>query len=303
MRGVDDSVLVLTGNNLSTSNEDLVSKFYDWWWSDYNKLKYFENAHSAVEVIQKGGGMCGGLADYFAMCLQCQGIAGVDRFSVLLCDTPIPNDYRDQNNNELENDERSNFPQTTEYWGAVVYKDHGLHCEAADKPLPRDLFNSYWFSKARMYKDNTRPIPYSGGKNTLIVCDGPNSQLDKDFVCPNVYVFVAPLDGHVIVRFKTKSSTYMYDPSFGEGKFSGVLDDFSNIQLERTVVKPFNSTEANKPKMWEYFKKSVSWVRGSVPFTSTDFQYGISVFDIPMASVNFLEVRTQHHENLFETYK
>ena len=137
----------------------------------------------------------------------------------------------------------------------------------------------------------------------MIVCDGEYSQLDKGFVCPDVYVFLAPYDGHVIVRFKTKYKTYMYDPSFGKGLLSGELDDFPNSQSERTIVKHFNNTEANKPKMWEYFQKSVGWVRGSVPFTSAEFQYGISVFDIPTASVNFLEVRTSHHENLYETYK
>ena len=51
----------------------------------------------------------------------------------------------------------------------------------------------------------------------MIVCDGEYSQLDKGFVCPDVYVFLAPYDGHVIVRFKTKYKTYMYDPSFGKG--------------------------------------------------------------------------------------
>jgi hypothetical protein len=303
IRGVDDSVLALTGNNLSTSDDDLVKKFYEWWWSDYNELKYFENAHTAIEVIQKGGGMCAGLADYFAMCLQCQSIAGVDRFSVLLHDTPIPNNYPELNNYKLQNGQKSNFPQTTEYWGAVVYKDHGLHCETAHKPLPWQEFNSYKFSKVKMYNDHARPLPNSGGTNTMIVCDGEYSQLDKGFACPDVYVFLAPYDGHVIVRFKTKNKTYMYDPSFGEGMFSGELDDFPNIQSKRTIVKHFNNIEANKPKMWEYFQKSVGWVRGSVPFTSTEFQYGISVFDIPMASVNFLEVRTSHYENLYETYK
>lgn len=303
IRGVDDSVLALTGNNLSTSDDDLVEKFYEWWWSDHNELKYFENAHSAIEVIQKGGGMCAGLADYFAMCLQCQSIAGVDRFSVLLHDTPIPNNYPELDDYKLQNRQKSNFPQTTEYWGAVVYKDHGLHCETAYKPLPWQVNNSYNFSKVKMYSDHARPIPNSGGTNTMIVCDGEHSQLDKGFVCPDVYVFLAPYDGHVIVRFKTKYKTYMYDPSFGKGLLSGELDDFPNSQSERTIVKHFNNAEANKPKMWEYFQKSVGWVRGSVPFTSTEFQYGISVFDIPMASVNFLEVRTSHHENLYETYK
>jgi hypothetical protein len=304
MKCVEDSVDALNKKNSSTDDKEMVDTFYDWWWSDANKLSYNKPAHHADTVILTGGGMCAGLADYFAMCLQCQGVAGVERFTMLLNDTIVPFQAPAKTL-------KSPFPKSQEYWGAVVYTDHGLHCKIADMPgplpQPPDMGNgehAYTYSKLRFYTDREYPLPYEVASNTIIIYGGPNNQIDENIVCPNVYVFLAPKDGHVIVRYKTEKKSFLYDPTFGEGKYKYELDDFPTVsdgKPTNVVIKHYREKKARKPALWQYFKNSIGWVRGFIPYFAkySDMPHGQTVFDVPPECINFLHLSIQTDKDLF----
>lgn len=304
VKGVDDSVSALLGLRTTTPDKEMIDTFYNWWWSDANKLSYNKPAWHADTVIHLGGGMCGGLADYFAMCLQCQGIAGIDRFSVSLSDTMLPFQAPAKSL-------KSPFPKAQEYWGAIVYKDPGLHCRVADMPgpLPRPSSgntgeHAYTYSKLRFYTAKEYPLPYEVASNTIIIYGGPENQIDENIVCPKVYVFLAPKDGHVIVRYKAEKKSFLYDPSFGEGQHKGELDDFPTVSDDKPtniVIKHYREKNARKPALWQYFKNSMGWLRGFIPYFAkySDIPHGLTVFDVPPESVNFLHLSIQTGKDLF----
>jgi hypothetical protein len=304
MKCIKDSVSALKGKRSSTPDKEMVDTFYDWWWSDANKLSYNKPAWHADTVILSGGGMCGGLADYFAICLQCQGVAGVERFTMLLNDTIVPFQAPAKTL-------KSPFPKSQEYWGAVVYTDHGLHCKIADMPgpLPQPPVmgngeHAYTYSKLRFYTDREYPLPYEVASNTIIIYGGPNNQIDENIECPNVYVFLAPKDGHVIVRYKTEKKSFLYDPTFGEGKYKYELDDFPTVsdgKPTNVVIKHYREKKARKPALWQYFKNSIGWVRGFIPYFAkySDMPHGQTVFDVPPECINFLHLNIQTDKDLF----
>lgn len=305
VKGLDDSVSALLGLRTTTPDKEMIDRFYEWWWSDANKLSYNKPAWHANTVILLGGGMCGGLADYFAMCLQCQGITGIERFAMLLNDTIVPFQAPAKTL-------KSPFPKSQEYWGAVVYTDHGLHCKVADMPEPLPWLSSsgtgdhaYTYSKLRFYTAQEYPLPYEVASDTIIIYGGSHNQVDENIECPHVYAFLAPDDGHVIVRYKSDKGAFMYDPSFGEGQHNGVLDDLPEVSDEKwsyVVIKHYRENGARKPALWQYFKNSIGWLRGFVPYFAkdSDIPHGITVFDIPPECVNFLYLKIKTDKDLFK---
>jgi hypothetical protein len=118
-------------------------------------------------------------------------------------------------------------------------------------------------------------------------------------------VFRAPKDGHVIVRYKTEEKSFMYDPSFGEGWHKGELDLFpelSDIDWACVVIKHYRENSARKPELWQYFKNSIGWLRGFIPYFAkhSDIPHGITVFDVPPESINFLYLRIRSDKDLLK---
>jgi hypothetical protein len=301
---IKDSISALKGKNSSTPDKVMIDEFYEWWWSDLNALTYNKPAHYADQVILLDGGMCQGLADFFAMCLQCQGVPGIERFQMLLDDTIIPFQAPAKSL-------KSPFPKSQEYWGAVVYTDHGLNCKIDDMPPPLpwkgDQFgeHAYTYSGLKFYTAPKHPLPYEAAEETTIIYGGPHNQVDENIECPNVYVFRAPKDGHVIVRYKTEEKSFMYDPSFGEGWHKGELDLFpelSDIDWACVVIKHYRENSARKPELWQYFKNSIGWLRGFIPYFAkhSDIPHGITVFDVPPESINFLYLRIRSDKDLLK---
>ena len=108
------------------------------------------------------------------------------------------------------------------------------------------------------------------------------------------YMFFAPNDGHALVFYTDSSSqTWLYDPSFGKGKFGSIQVDFPDLEKE-TTIKRLGIDVDNE--LWRYLGNSISYLRGFTYYKDKDLYKGISVFDIPFDRSNYLKVQ-------FETYK
>lgn len=282
---VRNSVAALSGFDKNTDGKTLIDTFYFWWWNSNgqengNHLEYGAQAWSVKDVILRKGGMCGGLGNYFYKSLKCHGFAGLNRigFDLLTKNYPVP-----------DSDSKSLDPVTTEYWGAVIYTDPGLNQET----MPDNKFTrwpseistgTYHLSYANRYTGADKIPPIDIQK---VVID---RQLNVEVnTTDRFYMFFAPNDGHALVFYTDSSTqTWLYDPSFGSGKYGAIKVDFPDLGKD-TIIKRLGI--ATNDGIWSYLAKSIGYLRGFTYFKDHNIYKGISVFDIPFNSVNYLKVR------------
>jgi hypothetical protein len=67
------------------------------------------------------------------------------------------------------------------------------------------------------------------------------------------------------------------------------------------VIKHYREKKARKPALWQYFKNSIGWVRGFIPYFAkySDMPHGQTVFDVPPECINFLHLNIQTDKDLF----
>ncbi len=293
---VRNSVTALSGFDKNTDGKTLIDKFYYWWWNSYNQengnlLEYGVQAWSVKDVILRKGGMCGGLGNYFYKSLKCHGFAGLNRigFDLLTKNYPVP-----------DSDDKSWDPVTTEYWGAVIYTDPGLNQET----MPDNKFTrwpseistgTYHLSYANRYTGADKIPPVDIQK---VVID---RQLNVEVnTTDRFYMFFAPNDGHALVFYTDSSTqTWLYDPSFGSGKYGAIKVDFPDLGKD-TIIKRLGI--ATNTGIWSYLAKSIGYLRGFTYFKDHNIYKGISVFDIPFNSVNYLKVRFRKYVDYTFSY-
>lgn len=284
---IKDSTEALLGKGKEISPKELVDTFFDWWWDDKkNELKYWEDAWETYEVVRKKGGMCQGLGNYFFKSLDCHGIEGLQRTSLLLMDSQSPERTISNIDGLHLAGNRSTHPWTTEYWGAVIYTDPGLNQTSPGGliPYPSNIENIYANSKVKIFNKALFIPPVA---TFAVVIDFPADVTTHDsFQC---YSFLAPKDGHAFVVFKDPSSgkAFLYDPTFGKGSLGKI--EIANLVPGEVVLKGL-AAEPNDKGLWKYLTASVAYFRGYTFFKSDQFESGISVFDIPSSYINYLKV-------------
>jgi len=293
---VRNSVAALSGFDKNTDGKTLIDTFFFWWWNSNgqengNHLEYGAQAWSVKDVILRKGGMCGGLGNYFYKSLKCHGFAGLNRigFDLLTKNYPVP-----------DSDNKSLDPVTTEYWGAVIYTDPGLNQET----MPDNKFTrwpseistgTYHLSYANRYTGADKIPPVDIQK---VVID---RQLNVEVnTTDRFYMFFAPNDGHALVFYTDSSTqTWLYDPSFGSGKYGAIKVDFPDLGKD-TIIKRLGI--ATNTEIWSYLAKSIGYLRGFTYFKDHNIYKGISVFDIPFNSVNYLKVRFRKYVDYTFSY-
>ncbi len=114
------------------------------------------------------------------------------------------------------------------------------------------------------------------------------------------YMFFAPNDGHALVFYTDSSTqTWLYDPSFGSGKYGAIKVDFPDLGKD-TIIKRLGI--ATNTEIWSYLAKSIGYLRGFTYFKDHNIYKGISVFDIPFNSVNYLKVRFRKYVDYTFSY-
>ncbi len=290
---IKDSSKALSNFGIEASDKVLIDAFYDWWWqSEDNSICYGnESGAFTYEVIQLRSGMCQGLGNYFYKALACQGVTGLTRIGMLLSTSTTAEDSITEkmtlNKGLSFSHKRSDNPWTTEYWGATVYTDAGLNRQTPAHSYPDNSFpNIYCKSKFQFY-NKTSLIPQTATLSITITYPWDlDFDADDDFPC---YCFPAP-DGHAIVTYDdvVTGKTYLYDPSFGGGKFGSL--EIGKPKLGLVVVKSLG----NQPRdllLWNYLSKSIAYFRGYTFFKSDQFESAMSVFDVKVPQVNFLRVK------------
>jgi len=217
--------------------------------------------------------------------------AGLNRigFDLLTKNYPVP-----------DSDNKSLDPVTTEYWGAVIYTDPGLNQET----MPDNKFTrwpseistgTYHLSYANRYTGADKIPPVDIQK---VVID---RQLNVEVnTTDRFYMFFAPNDGHALVFYTDSSTqTWLYDPSFGSGKYGAIKVDFPDLGKD-TIIKRLGI--ATNTEIWSYLAKSIGYLRGFTYFKDHNIYKGISVFDIPFNSVNYLKVRFRKYVDYTFSY-
>lgn len=285
LENLKKSVAALRGYDKHTVAKLLVDMFYLWWWSSENRdIQYgipgFPGDASAASVCLKKGGMCQALGNFFYKCLECHGIEGLTRAAILLNDnrtaSPAP--------------PRSLAPTTTEYWGAIVCDDPGLNqTEPQDFWPTHDYISAYGRSHSYRYI-GTKMIPDVATATVVIERATDIVKYPKE----EYYMFLAPGDGHALVYFESQhdKKQYLYDPSFGKGKFFSIEAELASgtFQAKNFLITP-------ETKFWKNYVLKTGWhLRGFTLYKDSINPHGLGMFDVPVDRVNFFEVNMGRYQ-------
>jgi hypothetical protein len=279
MKCIEDSVVALKTYNSSTPDYDMVNKFYAWWWKLYpsiNELKYGVTAFNTSDVINKQGGMCQGLGNYFAKCLECQGVSGLHRIAFQL------NNIR-MSVTRIPGTDIGHFPYLHEYWGAIFINNLGLNNEKAVFWVPNnepDSITPYMREALRVYQGKQK-VPPADLKNVIV--DMESNVVVKER--SEGFCFRAP-DGHALIFYKDEDSgrVHLLDPSFYHKRTMIELSDLPPIGNILIIdVDP-------NPRLKEFLEylNYFSYFRGNTAFKSSNIMAGMAIFDFKIEQMNYL---------------
>jgi hypothetical protein len=306
MKCVEDSVDALNKKNSSTDDKEMVDTFYDWWWSDKNKLSYGityvatdpDLSASTYNVIKYKGGKCQALGNYFFKCLECQGVSGLKRVFFHLLTEILPKETVPKLKTDIDH-----FPFRHEYWGALFIKNDGLHNDKYGYYLPSDepdTVTPYMREPIKEYTDQVPRIPPVDYQHKIV------ADLDKNITIHSkkelAWVFRAP-DGHALV-FHTESDgkTRLLDPSFPLKE--DIYMPSPPIYAKDVELKNYGNVTNENAEFYEKYFDNYVYFRGNTAFkqSSTGIS-GMTIIDCKMSQINYLKFNLAPYNSLEEITK
>ncbi|MEW6709302.1 MAG: hypothetical protein AB1403_05700 [Candidatus Riflebacteria bacterium] len=300
MKCIKDSVDALKGRGIETEDARLVNDFYDWWWSDKNKLVYgitYEGADpdksaSTYNVIKYEGGKCQALGNYFFKCLECQGVSGLKRVFFHLLTEILPKETEPKLKTDIDH-----FPFRHEYWGALFIKNDGLHNDKYAFYLPSDepdTVTPYMREPIKEYTDQVPRIPPVDYQHKIV------ADLDKNITIHSkkelAWVFRAP-DGHALV-FHTESGgkTRLLDPSFPLKE--DICMPSPPIYAKDVELKNYGNVANENAEFYEKYFDNYVYFRGNTAFKqSLTGISGMTIIDCKMSQINYLKFDLAHYNS------
>jgi len=164
-------------------------------------LHYGYPAWSVDDILDTGGGMCGGWYQMFHEMAGDQGVFVHDRCYIL------KNDAAD-------------FPEVK--WTGIVIKDPGLN---NDEPT----------TSARWWYDVDETYPYP------LITVSENDVDDMRKVHEKRYLFYSPNDGHCVNFLLYAGEVYLYDASFGTGPWQDTFDSIPSGHMYGEDLNDFRA--------------------------------------------------------------
>jgi hypothetical protein len=303
---VEDSVSALKGKGIETEDARLVNDFYDWWWSDKNKLVYGitykeadpDKSASTYNVIKYEGGKCQALGNYFFKCLECQGVSGLKRVFFHLLTEILPKETEPKLKTDIDH-----FPFRHEYWGALFIKNDGLHNKEYAFYLPSDepdTVTPYMREPIKEYTDQVPHIPPVDYQHKIV------ADLDKNITIHSkkelAWVFRAP-DGHALV-FHTESGgeTRLLDPSFPLEE--DIYMPTPPIYAKDVELKNYGNVTDENAEFYEKYFDNYVYFRGNTAFKqSLTGISGMTIIDCKMSQINYLKFKLAPYNSLEEITK
>jgi hypothetical protein len=189
------------------------------------------------------------------------------------------------------------MPYQPEYWGAVVYKHPGLGRDEQTGwglayPNPKSP-SIYGRSKIHRYTGDDLLPPVATLSVVIDYTLGNVENVESD----QCYCFYAP-DGHALVYYTDKGTgnSYLYDPTFGKGKFGALSVRKPILEIQSQFpLKKLGGNAYEFPRLWNYLSSSINSMKGFTFFKSAEFTSGLSVFEVPFDKINYLEVKFENY--------
>ncbi len=297
MKCIDDSVVALKGKNSSTSDAIMVNDFYAWWWNLWpnphsNELHYGVIARTIYDVINKKGGMCQALGNYFFKCLQCQSVEGVERIGFHLHRIEMTPEGTGTSILTPIN----HTPKNHEYWGAIFIKNVGLNNEQATYYIPNlSTATIYLTAPLRVYTGEQAVPPADYLDATIVDLDTNVEEYGET----DGYVFRAT-DGHAFVIFKDKVSgkINLLDPSFIS--LTRTMIELPDIPNGTVMLKEIDQVPNPKYKEFREYLSSFTYFRGYTAYKSSVIESGMGIFDFKIDQMNYLRASFSPYSSVEE---
>jgi len=171
-------------------------------------LQYGKAAWTTGDILDTGGGMCGGWSAMFADMMGAQGVYAPNRCFILQADAAASPEIK---------------------WECIVIKAPGLNRRepAVDVHEWRDV-----------NRKSAYPNPVYAGDSSRAD--------DVRYAAEKRYAFFSPYDGHCINFLQYNGKVYLYDPSFGGGPYNNTFTSIPSGSMSGTALDKFRKNYHDK---------------------------------------------------------